>query len=346
MLINLKKIIVVLFIFFFAFFVFWKFHKIKELIKSFAIYSVTIVQKPNKVNETISTTTKDIVVKNDSVDYLLKSMHLTFSEEFDELSLYVDKNGKTTCESGGVGRWQTVLHFCSRTIWTNHEAELYIDPSFLSYWKDKRPEGSITSISPFSIEKGILSIMANPAEKEIQTIAGPWAQYTSGLLTTEFSFSQTYGYFEMRAKFPKGEGLWPAFWLLPIDETWPPEIDIVEFFGGKNEENQGGLTMIHNASHIVDPKLSKYCGTWHDMKVDVTKDFHTYGVNWQPDGITYYFDGKPYTTCPPNPLANKPFYILVNLAVGGAGSWPGTPDSSNLWPAYVYIDYIRAYSHN
>jgi beta-glucanase (GH16 family) len=66
-------------------------------------------------------------------------------------------------------------------------------------------------------------------------------------------------------------------------------------------------------------------------------------VDWEPTGITYYFDDVPYATCKPNTAANKPFFILANVAVGGPGSWPGTPDESNTWPVYMYIDYIRAY---
>jgi beta-glucanase (GH16 family) len=75
----------------------------------------------------------------------------------------------------------------------------------------------------------------------------------------------------------------------------------------------------------------------------VTAGFHTYGVDWEPDGITYYFDGTPYASCPPNPAADKPFYILINLAVGGVGSWPGVPTASTTWPAELKIDYVRAY---
>jgi len=88
------------------------------------------------------------------------------------------------------------------------------------------------------------------------------------------------------------------------------------------------------------------CGDWHDTGTDVTADFHTYGVDWEPDLITYYFDGKPYATCPANADANKPMYMLVNLAVGGAGSWPGTPDATNAWPAFLQVDYVRAYAKN
>jgi beta-glucanase (GH16 family) len=85
------------------------------------------------------------------------------------------------------------------------------------------------------------------------------------------------------------------------------------------------------------------CGAWHNVGVNITQGFHTYGVDVEPTGITYFFDGSPYASCPANSAVNKPLYMIVNLAVGGVGSWPGTPNSSNVWPAYLYVDYVRAY---
>lgn len=272
---------------------------------------------------------------------LLEGMQSTFDEEFNSLSFYLGPNNNTACNSSGTGIWETVFYFCSRTIYSNGENEIYTDKQFLDYYTKKagRP---LTSTLPFSINNGILQIKAAPADSTITKASGDWAKYTSGLLTTEYSFSQTYGYFEMRAILPTGQGVWPAFWLLPVDKSWPPEIDILESFGGENQRGEGGSTMIHYASHI---SKDTFCGGWFDTGVDVTKNFHVYGVDWEPNGTTYYFDGKPYAWCSPNPEANKPFYILLNMAVGGPSSWPGAPDSSNVWPANMYIDYIKAYQN-
>ena len=148
----------------------------------------------------------------------------------------------------------------------------------------------------------------------------------------------------MRAKLPVGKGLWPAFWLLPADKQWPPEIDAMEAFGSINPKAEGGVTMVHYQSILTDQ--TKSCGGWHDAKLDVTNDFHTYGVDLEPNGITYYFDGTPYASCPANPEANQPFYMLVDLAVGSPQSWPGSPDASNNWPQFLQVDYVRAYQNN
>ena len=272
-------------------------------------------------------------------------MHITFDDEFNTFSRYVDTRGNITCSAGGMGTWQTVYDFCSRTIASNDEAEVYIDPGFLSYLKkESAAEAEVDSDNPFSISDGVLAIKATTSTPQIHNAVGEWAQYTSGLITTQFSFSQTYGYFETRMKLPKGRGLWPAFWLLPTDKAWPPEIDALEAFGDTSVNGQGGPTMIHYGS--ISTIKSENCGAWHNVGVDVTAGFHTYGVDIEPTGITYYFDGQAYATCPPNSETDKPFYILIDLAIGGPSSWPGAPDTSTTWPRYLYVDYVRAYQHS
>ncbi len=274
---------------------------------------------------------------------LTSNMRLTFDDEFNTFSPYLDANGNVTCSNNGTGTWQTVYYNCSRTTASNAEAEEYVDQNFISYFNsNSSPSAPTKTEVPFSITDGVLSIKASPSDQPIQSILGPWAKYTSGIITTQYSFTQTYGYFEIRAQMPAGKGLWPAFWLLPSDMSWPPEIDAMEAFGDINTtNNEGGRTLIHYASHFSPNNT--ICGAWYDTGTDVTAGFHTYGVDWEPDAITYYFDGKPYTACPPNADANKPFYIIINLAIGDTNSWPGKPDSTNIWPAYLKIDYVRAY---
>ena len=272
-------------------------------------------------------------------------MHLTFDEEFDTFSRYVDHNGNITCHPDGSGIWQTVYDFCSRTNPGNDEAEVYTDPGFYAYLKHEPATTSLRDPElPFSLSQGVLAITARPASTQVTSAVGAWAKYTSGLITTQFSFSQKYGYFEMRAKLPKGKGLWPAFWLLPDDQSWPPEIDAMEAFGAPNAKGEGGVTAIHYASHALKPGES--CGGWHGVGTDITDSFHTYGVDIEPTHITYYFDSLPYATCSANSAANQKFYLLIDLAVGGATSWPGMPDQTTPFPATLAVDYVRAYQHD
>ena len=310
----------------------------------------TIVQASNSISSSTDTIAAKIsasVLSSSTNDtgYPPSYMHLVFDDEFNSFSRYTDAQGNVTCKSGGTGTWQTVFNFCSRTEQGNYEAEVYSDPNFISFLKKEPIATALMDPEyPFSITNGVLAIKAIPADAQTIAAVGPWAKYTSGLITSQFSFSQIYGYFEIRAMLPAGKGLWPAFWLLPEDGSWPPEIDAMEAFGDPNPAGLGGQTLIHYASHSTIN--SEQCGEWHNVGVNITQGFHTYGVDVEPSGITYYFDGKPYVTCKPNTDAAKPLYMLVNLAVGSSQSWPGAPDASTVFPAYMYVDYVRAYSKN
>ena len=111
------------------------------------------------------------------------------------------------------------------------------------------------------------------------------------MITTEGMHAQTYGYFEMRAKLPEGKGLWPAFWLLPTAPTWPPEIDALEGFGGTNSRGEGGASSYHWGE--ISSQAGASNGDWVTVPgVNFYQEFHTFGVDWQPDYITYYLDGQ------------------------------------------------------
>ncbi len=166
--------------------------------------------------------------------------------------------------------------------------------------------------------------------------------YTSGIITTGPSpnsparFTFQYGYMEISAKFPPGNGMWPAFWLLPADGTWPPEIDAMEW--------QGGTPTIDYATihwgvqrHGHHPSS----GTSYDTGVDLSAGFHTYGVDWQANSVVWYFDGQAIKTFKNvNDIPHKPMYILLNLAIGG---WISFPDQSTKFPATMLVDYVRVW---
>jgi beta-glucanase (GH16 family) len=130
--------------------------------------------------------------------------------------------------------------------------------------------------------------------------------YNSGVISSQNSFSQLYGYFEIRADLPIGKGLWPTFWLLPVDHSWPPELDVFEVV-----DNTAVVTA-HSASTGTHTSVRTAVAT-----ADLSDGFHTYGVNWQPDVIEWYIDGaKVAETATPADM-HKPMYMLANLAVGG-----------------------------
>ncbi len=233
----------------------------------------------------------------------LSSYKLTFDEEFNEFSW-----------RGAGGTWNTAYAYGERKL--NDELQYYADPT--------------GPVDPFSIVDGALVITASASPDPAAT----WGQpYVSGAITSLGRFAQQYGYFEMRAKLPAGQGLWPAFWLLPVDHVWPPELDVVEAFGNApNRVHWGALT----ATSLGN------AGAWVDVPGDLTTSYHTYGVSWTAATLTYYFDGAPIARTPTPSDMNQPMYLIANLAVGG--HWPGNPSPDTAFPAHLAIDYIRAYS--
>jgi beta-glucanase (GH16 family) len=159
--------------------------------------------------------------------------------------------------------------------------------------------------------------------------------YTSGIIHTKGLFEQKYGFFEIRARVPAGKGFWPAFWLLPDQDNWVPEIDVTEILGGS--PNTTYMTYhFHNASGAYVQTQSQYTGT------GFTVGWHTFAVDWEPNAMVWYVDGverKRVTDA--SIIPTLPLYLIANLAVGG--NWPGSPDSSTVFPSTLDIDYIRAW---
>jgi len=243
---------------------------------------------------------------------------LTFNDDFNTFSWYNDG-----------GTWQTSYANGGRT--NNDELEYYSDSS------------TSVGVNPFSARDGILYIEANP-RTNLPVENGRQLRYTSGIIINQKRFSQMYGYFEIRTKWPYGKGFWPAFWLLPSDGSWPPEIDALEAFGAPSASKEGQNDQYHWAIHSKVSGSSP--GNWWTTPnhQNLTVDFHKYGVLWDPTHITFYFDGEIVAQASTPSDLHIPMYLLANLAVGG--SWPTNPDSSTHFPAYMQIDYIRAWALN
>lgn len=256
---------------------------------------------------------------------------MTFNEEFDQPpSIW---NATTRPD----GRWKTNYYFGvqdvndpagweSRTLVPNGEAEYYGDPA----------KGD----APFVWQKGSLTLVGqpNPRQADPRTHHLP---YMSGLITTEKSFNQRYGYFEARIALPVGKGIWPAFWLLPqprIVNGWAQavgqqEIDILECIG------EPGTLYFTNFSDSGGRKVPDNEGRQFFTDADLTQ-FHTYGLLLTSRDIVWYFDEHEVRRRP-NLDFHMPAYMLINLAVGG--TWPGMPDATTQFPARMRINWIRGY---
>jgi beta-glucanase (GH16 family) len=199
------------------------------------------------------------------------------------------------------------------------------------------------------VEGGNLAITAR--KESYKGPDGVAHDYTSARLQTAGHFKQKYGRFEARIKIPKGQGIWPAFWMLGDDVAsagWPGcgEIDIMENVGFEPHKVHGTL---HGPGYSgSDPLTGAYT---LPNNQNVSDDFHVFAVEWEPGVIRFYMDEHLYETQTVDSIPSSkrwvfdhPFYILLNVAVGGM--WPGNPNPATPFPATMLVDYVRVYSLN
>ncbi|MDX8045611.1 glycoside hydrolase family 16 protein [Gracilibacillus sp. S3-1-1] len=158
--------------------------------------------------------------------------------------------------------------------------------------------------------------------------------YTSAAIHTKDKFYFRYGKVEMRAKLPSGQGIFPAFWMMPnIDNTWLPEIDILEMLGDKPYEIWMVQHWLDNNQQLVS-RSSSYQGP------NYAENFHTYSLEWAPDSLKWFIDGElRFQTKHSSP--DMDMYLYVNTAIGG--DWPGNPDETTSFQQVFEIDYMRVY---
>ncbi len=241
---------------------------------------------------------------------------LSWSDEFNGTDGSAVDSSKWVLETGGGG-------------WGNDELESYT----------ARPQNSF-------LQGGNLVIRV--LEEKYKGTDGIARNYTSARLKTLGKFSQTYGRFEARIKIPRGQGIWPAFWMLgnDIDKPgWPTcgEIDIMENIG-----KEPGI--VHGTIHGPGYSGDKGIGSPYALATDqrFADDFHVYAVEWETAAIRFFVDDHLYATRTPEELPkgtkwvyDHPFFLLLNVAVGGG--WPGNPDSTSVFPQTMLVDYVRVY---
>lgn len=218
--------------------------------------------------------------------------------------------------------------------WVNNELQEYTD-----------------SIENVYVKDGNLVLKARKTTVSENGVSKDY--YTSGKVTTQNKHDFKYGKFEIRAKAPKGQGLWPAIWMMPTDESfygqWPKcgEIDIMELLG--HEPN-----VVYGTIHYGEPHREQQRKFVLEGET-FADDYHTYAVEWEPGEIRFYIDGILYHTANdwftkvegkgevtyPAPF-DQPFYLQMNLAVGG--NWPGKPDATTDFEnAEFKVDYVKVY---
>jgi beta-glucanase (GH16 family) len=266
-------------------------------------------------------------VTDDAFSSLL-SLTRTFFSDFNNFDLY---DGKWSPHyDGGFDqfnkKWLGYDWVTKRTL--PQEQQIYVDPEYHGL------SDHALGLSPFSIKSSKLIITANQLNEQQKKLLGSFDFY-SGLLTTRKSFVQKYGYFEIDAKVPQLSHLLPAFWLLPFDKSWPPEIDVFEAPGHIPNTI---VTTIHKRD---SSGVRSHTGC-NFLMPDYDKNFHKFGVLWKPDNLTFYIDRKPVSYVKTPDSFTKPMYMLVNIAVGGV--WVGKKVESDGMPVSMIIRDIGAYS--
>jgi len=222
------------------------------------------------------------------------------------------------------------------------------DPTFWRYdiggdgWGNGQLEFDTNRIENVSLDgEGRLRIIARE-----ESFMGN--DYTSGRIKTQGLVEQKYGRFEARIKLPLGQGIWPAFWMLGAnfeEVGWPEcgEIDVMEFrgqqpqviYGSVHGPGYSGVDAIGSTFRLLNGK------TFAD-------DFHVFAVDWDPGQLRYWVDDALYQTIPTSRVSasgnwvfNQPFFLLLNVAVGGGFVGPVGPNTE--FPATMLVDYVRVY---
>ena len=243
------------------------------------------------------------------------NMTMVWSEEFDDTQL----DPETWFFESGDGSQYGL------DGWGNNELQWYLEDNA-------------------KIDNGVLVISATQAVSNNRN-------YTSARIHTRDRVAVRYGRIEARMKLPLGQGIWPAFWLMPQTDTYGTwaasgELDIMEAINlGVNDEYKIHGTIHHGA---MWPNNTSSTGVT-DVTRDSVLEFHSYAVEWDINEIRWYIDDVLYasqtnwsTTDAPFPAPfDEPFYIILNLAVGG--NWPGSPNASTIFPQTLEVDYIRVY---
>ena len=175
-------------------------------------------------------------------------------------------------------------------------------------------------------------------------------QYTSHRMNTSNKFHVQYGRIEARVKVPKGNGLWPAFWMMGekflTGRPWPynGEIDIMEVLGRNTTE---GYSTLHAPAYNGGGGYGQKYTT--PGALDLANDYHVWAVEWDSKGMRFLLDGREVFYADKNTVEttrgpwiyDQPFYIILNLAVGG--DFPGPIDATTPFPSRMLVDYVRVY---
>lgn len=242
---------------------------------------------------------------------------LVWSEEFDGPAGAPPDPATWNFQKGGYG-------------WGNHELQCYTD--------------SPDNVATDGRGRLVITVLAEPGH---QCSDGHVNDFTSARITTQGKYVAKYGRLEIRALVPSGSGTWGGFWALGQnmpEVDWPRagEFDVMELTGREPRTLHATLHAAKkNGEHML-------LGRTAQADEPLNAAFHVHSVDWSPDRFVFALDGRPYATITRDEFElygvwafDQPFYLLLNMAVGG--TMGGRPDTTSTWPQRFLVDYIRVY---
>jgi len=236
---------------------------------------------------------------------------LTFDDEF---------NG----DSLDTSKWQYVYD------WSPNG---YTDPGLSSWLVNPNAPGMPPDANTYSVADGALSITLKSTPPDVPPSLVGNDPFLGGQLTTKHSFSQTYGYFEVRMQTPAVAGASSAFWALPESGAQTPEIDTPEIEGSSPDATACSL---HSGPSGGTPLLWDYGGP------NTSAGYNVFAVDWSPSTVTFYLNGRQEFQEPTPADYGQPMYLLLDVLEGAPQSWSGSPDGRPV-NAALRVDYVRAY---
>lgn len=313
-----------------------------ELREKSATFSDDFVEKSGTLTfpEGTDQASLEIVIKGD--EYLELDENFELLLYFDQTISYpfqiVDNDSETSVLEDSDGYYTPSEYPSMKSVWADEFEGTSIDFTKWSHevgeeWANNELQAYSSNSLYSSVSNGKLSITAREDN----------GNYTSARMISKDKYEFQYGRIDIRAKLPKGQGIWPALWMLGenINEvSWPQcgEIDIMELVG--HEPN-----VTHGTAHYFNFG-HQYKGTGKSLDSgDFADKFHVFSLIWTKRGLTWYLDGEQFLNYPKESIEgfplSTPFFFIMNVAVGG--DWPGDPDGTTVFPQTMEVDYVRVF---
>lgn len=270
----------------------------------------------------------------------------------DDVQLHYSKGNLITTEGWPLKEYQD-FYVANATgkdsilVWSDEFNDEMLDTNIWTrlageYWFNNELQAYTNSAANSYCEDGKLKITAIKEKYGVR-------EYTSARIVSRYHGDFRYGRFEARIKMPEGKGIWPAFWMMPTEDTygqWPSsgEIDIMEFLGNQLKINHGAIHY-GEGQGVFHEQQHGYC---YNSKLPRNELFHSYAIEWEPDTFRWYFNNTLFHKAFASKASyhwpfDQDFHFILNLAVGG--NWPGSPDETTVFPQTLEVDYVRVYKY-